>query len=192
MNTKKDRSSTKACIQGPTLINPKIYNDSRGFFMESWNQERFNSIIGKEITFVQDNHSYSKRCVLRGLHYQINPQAQGKLVRCISGEIFDVAVDIRKNSKTFGKWIGYFLNSENHLQFWIPEGFAHGFLTTSNSAEVLYKTTAFWSKSHERSLRWDDPSINIIWPKDTKDIKVSEKDSSADLLLNVDPNLLFE
>ena len=192
MTTNKDKTNIKSSINGPLLINPKIHTDSRGFFMESWNQDRFNSMIDRKIQFVQDNHSYSKKGVLRGLHYQLNPQSQGKLVRCIAGEIFDVAVDIRKSSKTFGEWVGYFLNSTNHLQFWIPEGFAHGFLTISESAEVLYKTTDFWSKKYEICLRWDDPTIHIDWPKNFNDINVSKKDSNAEFLLDVNSNLLFE
>ena len=185
-------------IEGPLLIKPKVFNDDRGFFMESWNSNDWKSIIEKSNQefnlFLQDNHSQSSIGVLRGLHYQLNPYAQGKLVRCISGEIFDVAVDIRINSPTFGKYVGEFLSSENYLQLWIPEGFAHGFLTISEKAEVVYKTTNFWDKNSERSIKWDDPSINIEWPeiilKNNK-ILISPKDSQAPLLSEVNSKDLF-
>ena len=185
-------------IEGPLLIKPNVFNDDRGFFMESWNSNDWKSIIEKSNQefnlFLQDNHSQSSIGVLRGLHYQLNPYAQGKLVRCISGEIFDVAVDIRINSPTFGKYVGEFLSSENYLQLWIPEGFAHGFLTISEKAEVVYKTTNFWDKNSERSIKWDDPSINIEWPeiilKNNK-ILISPKDSQAPLLSEVNSKDLF-
>ena len=185
-------------IEGPLLIKPNVFNDERGFFMESWNSNDWKSIIEKNKQefnlFLQDNHSQSSIGVLRGLHYQLNPYAQGKLVRCISGEIFDVAVDIRINSPTFGKYVGEFLSSENFLQLWIPEGFAHGFLTISEKAEVVYKTTNIWDKNSERSIKWDDPSINIEWPeiilKNNK-ILISPKDSQAPLLSEVNSKDLF-
>ncbi|EIP1818864.1 dTDP-4-dehydrorhamnose 3,5-epimerase, partial [Salmonella enterica] len=136
----------------------------RGFFMESFNQKVFEEAVGRKIEFVQDNHSKSTKGVLRGLHYQVEPYAQGKLVRCIAGEVFDVAVDIRKDSETFGKWVGVNISSENKRQLWIPEGFAHGFLVLSDSADFLYKTSNYYSPIHERGIVWNDPTININWP----------------------------
>ncbi len=192
MNLERITTNAKDGIKGPLLIDQKIYKDSRGFFMESWNQKHFNSLIGKSIQFVQDNHSYSRKGVLRGLHYQLKPHSQGKLIRCIAGEIFDVAVDVRKGSKTFGKWAGTFLDAKKHSQFWIPEGFAHGFLTITEHAEVLYKTTDFWSKEHEIALRWDDKDIAIKWPKEMNRIKTSDKDNQAEFLFKLNSNQLFE
>lgn len=155
-------------LQGPLLLTPRVFGDDRGFFFESWNQQVFAAACeahGQTApAFVQDNHSRSSRGVLRGLHYQLPPHPQGKLVRCIVGEIFDVAVDIRRSSPTFGQWVGAVLSSENHQQLWVPEGFAHGFLTLSEHAEVLYKTTDFWSQECERAIRWDDPQVAIAWP----------------------------
>ena len=198
LTSQKISNANGQIIEGPLLIKPNVFNDDRGFFMESWNSNDWKSIIEKSKQefnlFLQDNHSQSSIGVLRGLHYQLNPYAQGKLVRCISGEIFDVAVDIRINSPTFGKYVGEFLSSENYLQLWIPEGFAHGFLTISEKAEVLYKTTNFWDKNSERSIKWDDPSINIEWPeiilKNNK-ILISPKDSQAPLLSEVNSKDLF-
>jgi dTDP-4-dehydrorhamnose 3,5-epimerase len=146
------------------LIEPDIFEDERGFFYESFNQKKFNEAMGQQITFVQDNQSKSKKGVLRGLHYQEEPHAQGKLVRVILGEVFDVVVDIRRDSSTFGQWIGETLTGTNKKQLWIPEGFAHGFLTISNQAEVLYKTTMFYSKEHEKNILWNDPTLSINWP----------------------------
>jgi dTDP-4-dehydrorhamnose 3,5-epimerase len=144
------------------VIEPKVFGDERGFFFESFNQQKFEKLTGIKTRFVQDNHSRSEKNVLRGLHYQIkNPQ--GKLVRVISGEVFDVAVDLRKSSATFGKWVGVFLSGENKRQLWIPEGFAHGFVVTSECAEFLYKTTDYWSPEYERTIKWDDPTLNIDW-----------------------------
>ena len=155
-------------LQGPLLLTPRVFGDDRGFFFESWNQQVFAAACeahGQTApAFVQDNHSRSSRGVLRGLHYQLPPHPQGKLVRCIVGEIFDVAVDIRRSSPTFGQWVGAVLSSENQQQLWVPEGFAHGFLTLSEHAEVLYKTTDFWSQECERAIRWDDPQVAIAWP----------------------------
>ena len=154
--------------QLPLLLTPRVFGDDRGFFFESWNQRSFAAALGLPLErapgFVQDNHSRSSRGVLRGLHYQLPPHAQGKLVRCILGDIFDVAVDIRRSSPTFGQWVGAVLSSENQQQLWVPEGFAHGFLTLSEHAEVLYKTTDFWSQECERAIRWDDPQVAIAWP----------------------------
>lgn len=145
------------------VIEPAVFGDDRGFFFESFNQRRFEEAIGKSVTFVQDNHSRSTRGVLRGLHYQI-ARAQGKLLRVVSGEIFDVAVDIRKSSPTFGMWVGAVLSAENKKQMWVPEGFAHGFVVLSDVADVLYKTTDFYAKEHERCVMWNDPTVAIDWP----------------------------
>jgi dTDP-4-dehydrorhamnose 3,5-epimerase len=157
-------------IEGPLLLTPRVFGDARGFFFESWNQRQWAQLLadhGQEpVALVQDNHSRSSRGVLRGLHYQLPPQPQGKLVRCVVGEIFDVAVDLRCHSATFGRWVGARLSAENHQQLWVPVGFAHGFLTLSEHAEVLYKTTDFWSQPCERSIRWDDADLAITWPDD--------------------------
>ena len=161
-------TSSGLILEGPLLVKPTIFNDSRGYFYESWNQKIWKQKLVENSEefkpFVQDNHSSSAFGVLRGLHYQIDPMPQAKLVRCIVGEIFDVAVDLRIKSATFGQWVGVKLSAKNFKQLWIPVGFAHGFLTLSNQAEVLYKTTDFWSKESERSIRWDDPEIAIKWP----------------------------
>ena len=153
-------------LEGPLLITPQVFGDARGFFYESWNQRRFDEAVGAATSFSQDNHSRSIRGVLRGLHYQLEPEPQGKLVRCPVGAIFDVAVDLRRGSPTFGQWVGAELSAGNHRQLWVPVGFAHGFLTLSDHAEVLYKASGFWSKTCERSLRWNDPEVGITWPLD--------------------------
>ena len=157
-------------IEGPLLLTPRVFSDERGFFQESWNQRSFAAALGVEPEraplFHQDNHSRSSRGVLRGLHYQLPPEPQAKLVRCVHGAIFDVAVDLRRSSPSFGQWVGAVLSDENHAQLWIPVGFAHGFLTLSDSADVLYKASGFWSRDCERSLRWDDPALAIAWPLD--------------------------
>ena len=158
------KSSNGIIISGLYEIEPKVYEDSRGSFYESWNKKDFEDLIGREINFSQDNQSNSIKGVLRGLHYQLNPMQQGKLIRCIYGEIFDVAVDIRKDSKTFGAWASITLSEKNRKQFWIPEGFAHGFLTLSDYAKVLYKTTNYWEKDLERVLIWEDSKVSINWP----------------------------
>ena len=158
------------------LIEPEMFEDERGFFYESFNQEKFKKATGADITFVQDNHSKSMKGVLRGLHFQETPYAQGKLVRVIAGEIFDVVVDIRKGSATYGQWVGEILSVLNKKQLWVPEGFAHGFLTVSDQAEVLYKATMFYSKEHEKNILWNDPALNIKWPIDHPPI-LSSKDS---------------
>ena len=164
------------------LIEPEIFGDDRGYFFESFNQENFKKVTGNKINFVQDNHSKSIKGVLRGLHYQLPPKAQGKLVRVTQGEVFDVVVDLRQTSVTFGKWIGETLSAENKKQIWIPEGFAHGFLTLSDTAEFLYKTTNFYSLEHERSISWNDPNIGINWPD--INIVLSAKDKVASTFLN--------
>ena len=159
------------------LIEPDVFEDERGFFYESFNQQKFIEAIGQDITFVQDNHSKSSRGVLRGLHYQEAPFAQGKLVRVIAGEVFDVAVDIRKESPTYGQWVSEILSAENKKQLWIPEGFAHGFLTLSNEAEFLYKTTDFYKKECEKNIHWQKNEFSIKWPK-IKNVILSNKDNS--------------
>jgi len=166
------------------IIEPNVYSDQRGFFYESFNLNEFQSLVKKDITFVQDNHSYSIKNTLRGLHYQIN-HPQGKLVRVIIGEVFDVAVDLRKSSKTYGKWVGKYLSAENKQQMWIPIGFAHGFLVLSDEAEVIYKATDFYDKESERSIIWNDPTINIDWPNKHSPI-LSIKDKSAPLFSNAE------
>jgi dTDP-4-dehydrorhamnose 3,5-epimerase len=157
-------------VQGPLLLTPRVFGDARGFFFESWNQRQWAELLaehGQEpVALVQDNHSRSSRGVLRGLHYQLPPQPQGKLVRCVAGEIFDVAVDLRRSSPSFGQWVGARLSAGNHQQLWVPVGFAHGFLTLSEQAEVLYKTTDFWSQPCERAIRWDDPDLAVSWPEE--------------------------
>ena len=160
------------------LFEPKVFGDERGFFFESFNQMVFEEATGLKRRFVQDNHSKSQKGVLRGLHYQLPPMAQGKLVRVVQGEVFDVAVDIRKSSPTFGKWVGALLTAENKNQLWIPEGFAHGFITLSENAEFLYKTTNYYSPEHEGSIIWKDTDIAVDWPKDIAPI-LSGKDEQA-------------
>jgi dTDP-4-dehydrorhamnose 3,5-epimerase len=162
------------------VIQPKVFGDARGFFYESFNARMFAELTGVSTPFVQDNHSRSVRGVLRGLHYQIR-QPQGKLVRVVAGEIFDVAVDIRRNSPTFGKWVGEVLSSDNQRQIWVPAGFAHGFVVVSEFAEVLYKTTDYWAPEHERSIIWNDPGIGITWP-DVGGPVLSAKDQVGKLL----------
>ncbi len=159
------------------LIEPEVFGDDRGFFFESFNQKRFEEAVGHKINFVQDNHSKTVKGVLRGLHYQLPPKAQGKLVRVTQGEVFDVAVDLRQSSPSFGKWVGDILSSDNKKQLWIPEGFAHGFVTLSDTSEFLYKTTDFYSKEYERAIRWDDEVIGIKWPM--KNVSLSAKDETA-------------
>ena len=166
------------------IIEPKIFNDERGFFYESFNARRFAELTGVMATFVQDNHSKSAKNVLRGLHYQIE-QAQGKLVRVIAGEVFDVAVDVRKSSPTFGQWVGITLSAVNKRQVWIPKGFAHGFVVTCESAEFLYKTTDYWAPEHERSILWNDPVIGIEWPFGLTPT-LSAKDQKGKLLADAD------
>lgn len=168
--------ATRLAIPDVILLEPKVFGDARGFFYESFNQETFRRLTGLEVRFVQDNHSRSARNVLRGLHYQLPPKAQGKLVRVVAGEVFDVAVDIRKDSPTFGQWVGEVLSAENHRQLWIPPGFAHGFLVVSEYAEFLYKTTEYYAPEYERGIRWDDPELAIPWPLKGEPV-VSEKDA---------------
>lgn len=155
--------ATPLAIPDVVLIEPKVFGDDRGSFFESFNQAKFEAAIGRPVAFVQDNHSRSVKNVLRGLHYQVL-QPQGKLVRVVQGEVFDVAVDIRKSSFTFGQWVGEILSAENKRQLWVPEGFAHGFVVLSDTAEFLYKTTDYYAPEHERSIAWNDPAIAIQWP----------------------------
>ena len=146
------------------IVEPRVFGDARGFFFESFNQQAFDAATGTSLQFVQDNHSRSAQGVLRGLHYQLAPKAQGKLVRVVRGVVFDVAVDIRQSSPTFGHWVGVELSEDNQRQLWIPEGFAHGFVVLSDSAEFLYKTTDYYAPEHERSLLWNDPAVGVAWP----------------------------
>jgi dTDP-4-dehydrorhamnose 3,5-epimerase len=168
------------------IIEPTVFGDDRGYFFESFNERRFAEITGSAIVprFVQDNHSRSAKNVLRGLHYQIR-QPQGKLVRVVTGEVFDVAVDIRKSSPTFGRWVGVVLSAENKRQLWIPEGFAHGFVVTSDSAECLYKTTDYWAPEHERYILWSDPDIGIAWPIEAAPT-LSAKDQNGKFLADAE------
>jgi dTDP-4-dehydrorhamnose 3,5-epimerase len=170
--------ATKLLIPDVVLFTPNFFGDERGFFFESFSQTAFEEATGIKRTFIQDNHSKSQRGVLRGLHYQLDPMAQGKLVRVVQGEVFDVAVDIRKNSPTFGQWVGEILSAENRKQLWVPEGFAHGFVTLSETAEFLYKTTNVYAPTYERSIIWNDPDLAIDWRLDGDPI-LSGKDQQA-------------
>jgi dTDP-4-dehydrorhamnose 3,5-epimerase len=167
-------------LAGVKLIEPCVFGDDRGFFMESWNAQTF-AVAGLDLTFVQDNHSRSARGVLRGLHYQIGP-AQGKLVRVVSGAVFDVAVDLRRSSPTFGHWVGYELSAANHRMLWVPPGFAHGFLTLQDGTDFLYKCTEFYTPAAEHCLAWDDPAVGIDWPLDGMTAMVSDKDRVGKVL----------
>ena len=164
----------KTIFNDAYLLKPDIFPDDRGFFYEAYNSKNFNDLIGDNILFVQDNHSYTKRSVCRGLHYQKEPYEQDKLVRVLTGEIYDVIVDLRNTSNTFGQWHGEYLSSQNNNQLWVPKGFAHGFVVTSNEAIVLYKTTEYYSPEYERTIKYDDPDLNIEWP--IKIVTVSKKD----------------
>ncbi len=175
---------TKTALPEVLLVEPKVFGDDRGFFFESFNQRRFEELTGLRPNFVQDNHSKSARNVLRGLHYQIQ-QPQGKLVRVTSGSVFDVAVDVRRGSPNFGKWVGYELSGENKRQLWIPAGFAHGFVVTSDTAEFLYKATDYWAPEFERAISWNDPAIGIDWPFDGEPL-LSGKDMAGKPLLEAE------
>jgi dTDP-4-dehydrorhamnose 3,5-epimerase len=172
-------------LEGLLVLEPRVFGDERGFFYESYNARVFAEKTGIAAEFVQDNHSRSSKGVLRGLHYQIQ-QAQGKLVRCTAGSVFDVAVDIRKSSPTFGQWYGIELSAVNHRQMWIPPGFAHGFVVTSDDAEFLYKTTDYWAPEHERAILWNDPAIGIDWPALAEAPRLSWKDQAAVLLADAE------
>jgi len=167
-------------IPDVVLIRPRVFGDARGFFLESWEVRKF-AAAGLDITFVQDNHSHSARHTLRGLHYQIE-QAQGKLVRVVAGEVYDVVVDLRRSSPNFGRWLGFTLSAENQHMLWVPPGFAHGFLVLSESADFLYRVTDFWAPQHERAIRWDDPQLAIKWPLPAGSApRLSGKDAVAPL-----------
>ncbi len=163
------------------ILEPKVFGDERGFFMESWNERTFREATGLDVTFVQDNHSRSAKNVLRGIHYQV-VKPQGKLVRVVSGAVFDVAVDLRRSSPTFGRWVGEELTAENRRQLWVPPGFGHAFLVLSDSADFLYKTTEFWFGEHDRSLRWNDPDIGIEWGLNGEFPVLAGKDAAAPAL----------
>lgn len=180
-------NGTRLAIPDVVLFEPKVFGDQRGFFFESFNRRAFEEQVGRKVQFVQDNHSRSVKGVLRGLHYQIE-HAQGKLVRVVQGEVFDVAVDLRRSSPTFGQWVGAILSAENKRQLWVPEGFAHGFYVLSQSAEFLYKTTDYYSPEHERCLLWSEPQVAIDWPLQGEPI-LSEKDVRGLTLAKAD---LFE
>lgn len=173
----------ETAIPGPLIIEPKVFGDARGFFMETWNAEAF-AAAGLNMTFVQDNHSRSQKGVLRGLHFQ-NPGAQGKLVRVTHGAVFDVAVDLRQSSPTFGQWIGVELSAQNQRMFWVPEGFAHGFLTLEDDTDFLYKCTAPYAPQSEHTLSWDDPAVGIDWPTMGCDPVISDKDTRGLALADV-------
>jgi len=189
LNIEKLKTSNGLTVEGAIVCSPKIFNDERGFFYESWNKANFEAAINMKIDFVQDNHCRSCKGVLRGLHYQLPPRVQGKLVRCSQGSIFDVAVDLRKSSPTYGQWGGVKLNDQNKKQIWVPNGFAHGFLTLSDYAEVQYKITDFWSKDLERSIKWNDEKLQINWPVNEirdEEVMVSPKDKIAPNLMDVE------
>jgi dTDP-4-dehydrorhamnose 3,5-epimerase len=175
---------TATALPEVKIIEPKVFGDARGYFYESFNGREFSEQVETGVEFVQDNHSRSARGVLRGLHYQIE-HAQGKLVRVVEGEVFDVAVDIRKSSPNFGKWVGVTLSEENHRQLWVPPGFAHGFVVLSESAQFLYKTTDYWYQAHERSIVWNDPEIGIEWPIDFEPL-LAAKDAAGKRLAEAD------
>lgn len=174
--------ATPTAIPDVIVIEPKVFGDARGFFYESFNGRAFDEVVGRHVEFVQDNHSRSSQGVMRGLHYQIQ-QPQGKLVRVTRGAVFDVAVDIRKSSKTFGRWVGVELTEDNHKQLWVPPGFAHGFFVLSETADFLYKTTEYYAPAHERCIIWDDPTIGIQWPQLAVAPKLSDKDAAGYALM---------
>ncbi len=173
----------KTEIPDVLIFEPKVFGDERGFFFESFNQKVFEEAVGRKVEFVQDNHSKSVKGVLRGLHFQNKPYSQAKLVRCVKGEVYDVAVDIRPDSSTYRKWVGVFLSAQNKKQLWIPEGFAHGFVVISEEAEFLYKTTNYYMPSAEGCIRWNDPILNIDWPIKSNELILSDKDKNAEFFL---------
>jgi dTDP-4-dehydrorhamnose 3,5-epimerase len=172
---------TPTVLPGVLILEPKRFGDARGFFMESFNQRAFDAAVGEHVNFVQDNHSVSAKGVLRGLHYQLPPHAQGKLVRVVQGRAFDVAVDIRRGSPTFGRWVGVTLDAQTHQQLWIPPGFAHGFLSLEDGTQFLYKTTDYYSQPCERAIAWNDPAIGIEWPDVGAAPQLAAKDAQAPL-----------
>ena len=171
---------TPTALPEVLLIEPRVFGDDRGFFMESWNARAFGEATGLDVAFVQDNHSYSTRNVLRGIHYQV-VRPQGKLVRVVAGSVFDVAVDLRRSSPNCGRWVGYELSARNKLQMWIPPGFGHGFVVLSEAADFLYKTTDYWIGEHDRALRWNDPALGVEWPLQGEPV-LAAKDAAAPLL----------
>lgn len=183
--------ATPLAIPEVILFEPKVFGDDRGFFLESFNEKRFDEAVGRHYDFVQDNHSRSTQGVLRGLHYQLPPHAQGKLVRVVHGEVFDVAVDIRQDSPTFGQWVGARLSAGNHRQLWVPPGFAHGFLVLSATADFLYKTTNYYAPAFERSIAWNDPQLSIEWPVGVQP-QLSQKDAMASSWANAQVSTLAE
>ena len=176
---------TPTAIPDVLLVEPRVFGDARGFFFESWNERAFSGAVGRKVAFVQDNHSSSARNVLRGLHYQLR-QPQGKLVRVIAGEVFDVAVDVRRSSPTFGKWVGEHLSAANRRMLWVPEGFAHGFVVLSESAEFLYKTTDYYAPEHERTLMWNDPAVGVRWPLEGEPL-LKPRDAEGTPLAGLEP-----
>ncbi len=178
---------TETAIEGVLILEPKVFGDARGFFFESFNQQAFDAAVGRPVSFVQDNHSRSARGVLRGMHRQLAPHAQGKLVRVTSGRVFDVAADVNPESPTYRRWVGVELSAENHRQMWIPAGLAHGFLVLSDSADFLYKTTDYYAPSAEVSVRWNDPALAIAWPDVGVPFVLSTKDAAAPLLAEAAP-----
>lgn len=182
---------TPTAIPDVLILEPKVFGDARGFFFESYSEQDFKQATGLDVKFVQDNHSRSAKGVLRGLHYQLPPHAQGKLVRCARGAVFDVALDIRKSSPTFGKWVGVELSEDNHRQFWIPPGFAHGFVTLTDTADFLYKTTDYYAPSHDRGIAWNDPALGIQWPDLGMACLLSAKDQAARALADMAAGDLF-
>jgi dTDP-4-dehydrorhamnose 3,5-epimerase len=181
----------KTAIPEVILIKPKVFGDDRGFFIETYKKSLFHA-NGIDVEFIQDNHSKSAKGVLRGLHYQLNPFAQGKLVRCVNGAVFDVAVDIRRGSPTFGKWVGYELSAENKAMLWIPPGFAHGFVTLVDDTEFVYKTTNEYAPSCDRGIKYDDPAIGIEWPQIDGGLLLSAKDQQQPLLAGAEINFVYE
>ena len=177
--------ATPTAIADVLLLEPKVFGDDRGFFFESYNQRAFSEATGLAVDFVQDNHSKSARNVLRGLHYQIQ-QPQGKLVRVVAGEVYDVAVDLRRNSPTFGRWVGEILSADNKRQLWIPPGMAHGFVVLSETAEFLYKTTDYWAPEFERCIAWNDPTLAINWPQQSGESLLSAKDAKGQAFLQAE------
>ncbi len=178
--------ATPTALAEVLLIEPTVFRDERGYFFESFNQQVFDRAVGGRVAFVQDNHSRSVRGVLRGLHYQLPPHAQGKLVRVTQGAVYDVAVDIRRSSPTFGRWVGVELSAENFRQLWIPPGYAHGFVALTDSADFLYKTTDVWAKSCDRAIRWDDPELAIDWMLPVPEPLLAAKDRAAPVLRDAD------
>jgi dTDP-4-dehydrorhamnose 3,5-epimerase len=173
--------ATPTALPEVLLLEPRVFGDERGFFLESWNARTFREATGLDVTFVQDNHSYSARNVLRGIHYQV-VRPQGKLVRVVTGAVFDVAVDLRRSSPNFGRWVGAELSAQNKLQMWIPAGFGHGFVVLSAAADFLYKTTDYWIGQYDRTVRWDDPQLGIDWPLRGEQPILAAKDAQAPLL----------